>query len=453
MVRERLLIIGAGPVGLCMADALRQESIAYDHVDANAGLGGNWHDGVFETTHIVSSKGTTAFADYPMPADYPDFPSAPQMLAYLEAFARDRGIADGIEYNKTVVHAGPNPDDSWTVRFEDGEERTYKGVVVCNGHHWARRWPDIPGAFSGEYIHSKDYHRPDQLRDKRVLVIGAGNSAHDVACEAARVGKMCDLSLRSGYWFLPKTAFGRPLTDLPIWWMPVFAQRIALRAIIWATIGDYRRYGLKWPDHKIFDRHPTYGTDLLNYLRQGLVHPRAQIERFDGQTVHFRDGTCSDYDMVVAATGFTYEFPFLPDGLVEVDGDAVQLYGGAFPANVKNLYIVGASQPRGGFGRPLTPAAKLYARMIRLQDEVEPPLGVVLKWRRYKPQKTQFVDTESARRQIWLANRVLPLLKWQAKRMVEKGVTWERWTAPTTTGESADATAAAAARAAKQDAA
>ncbi len=428
MIRERLLIIGAGPVGLAMADALKQAGMPYDHVDANGGIGGNWYSGVFDTTHIVSSKGTTAFADYPMPADYPDFPSAKQMREYLEAYARDRGIGEAIEFNKSVAHVAPNTDDSWTVSFEDGETRTYKGVVVCNGHHWAKRFPDIPGTFEGEYIHTKDYHNPDQLKDKRVLVIGAGNSAHDVACEAARVGATCDLSLRSGYWFFPKTAFGRPLTDVPIWWMPIFAQRLALRAIIWATIGDYRRYGLKKPNHKIFDRHPTYGTDLLNYLRLGLVHPREQIERFEGKTVHFRDGTSGEYDMVVAATGFDYKFPFLPEGLIPIDGDVVQVYGGAFPANVKNLYIVGASQPRGGFGRLVTPAAHLYARMIKMQDEIEPPLGAVLKWRRYNPPPTQFLDTESTRRQIWLSNRVLHLLKWQAKRMVEKGIAWDRWT-------------------------
>ncbi len=417
---DKLLIIGAGPVGLAMADALRKQSIAYDHVDANAGLGGNWYDGVFETTHIVSSKGTTAYSDYPMPADYPDFPSAEQMRVYLESYARDRGIDRAIEFNKEVVEAKPNPDDTWSVHFADGEERTYKGLVVCNGHHWHRRFPEVEGSFAGEYIHAKDYLRPDQLRDKRVLVIGAGNSASDIACEAARVAKSCDISLKSGYWFFPKMAFGRALTDLPIWWLPMFAQRIVLRAIIWVTIGDYRRYGLKRPNHRIFDRHPTYGTDLLNYLRQGLVKPREQIVRFEGTDVHFRDGTIQSYDMVVAATGYDYVFPFLPPGLIEVKNDVVQVYGGAFPDKVKNLYIIGASQPRGGFGRVLTPAAQLYAKMIRLQDEIEHPIGAVLKWRNNPIPETQFMDSENTRRRIYLSHYLLPLLKWQGRRMAKQ---------------------------------
>ena len=427
MSRDRLLIIGAGPVGLAMAAALKHADIAYDQVDANPDIGGNWYDGVFETTHIVSSKTTTAYADYPMPADYPDFPSAAQMLDYLKAYAHDRGLNGQIELNKKVAKATPRPDEAWDVTFEDGEERTYKGVIVCNGHHWARRFPKVPGEFSGEYIHSKDYRQPDQLKGKRVLVIGAGNSASDIACEAARVGSACDISLRSGYWFMPKTAFGRPLTDVPIWWMPVIFQRLALRAIIAVTIGDYRRYGLQKPNHKIFDRHPTFGTELLSYLRLGLVKPRAEIAGFEGNKVRFRDGETGEYDMVVAATGFDYSFPFLPKGLIKVENDVVQVYGGAFPAEVKNLYIVGASQPRGGFGRLLTPAVALYAKLIKLQDEIEHPLGAVMEWLNSPIPETQFMDTESARRRVFLSNYLLGYLKRQAGRLAKKEAWIPRW--------------------------
>lgn len=426
MTRDKLLIIGAGPIGLAMASALKQDGIAYDHVDANSDIGGNWHDGVFETTHIVSSKGTTAFADYPMPADYPDFPSAAQMLEYLKAYAHDRGLIGQIELNKSVAKLTPNLDDTWNVEFTDGEQRLYKGALVCNGHHWSKRFPHVPGEFAGEYIHSKDYRRPAQLAGKRVLVIGAGNSAHDIACEAARVGASCDMSMRTGYWFVPKTAFGRPLTDLPIWWLPVPAQRILMRGIIAVMIGDYRRYGLKKPNHRIFDRHPTYGTDLLNHLRLGTIKPREEIARFEGKTVRFKDGNISDYDIVVAATGFNYSFPFLPKDLFEIKNDVVQIYGGAFPDKVKNLYIIGASQPRGGFGRVVTPASKLYARMIKLQDELEHPIGAILKWRNKPIPTTQFMDAESTRRRIALSHYLLPLLKRQDKRML-KHVAREHW--------------------------
>jgi hypothetical protein len=414
--RDRLLVVGAGPVGLGMAKALKAHGIGYDQVDANSGLGGNWRAGVYKTAHIVSSKRSTAYTDYPMPADYPQFPNAAQMLAYLESYARDNGLAENIESGRKVVTANPLPDETWSVSFEDGETRNYKGVIVCNGHHWDRRWPELPGTFTGELLHSKDYLEPRQLAGKRVLVIGGGNSGCDLASEAARVGVSSDMSLRSGYWFLPKTVFGRPLTDLPIWGLPVFAQRLILRALIRLAIGDYRSYGLPRPNHKLFERHPTFGTEILGYIQQGRIKPRPAVTRCDGRTVHFVDGSSGEYDMVVAATGYHNSFPFLPSGLVKVENDAAQIYGGAFPAAVKNLYIVGSNQPRNGFGSILTPAADLFARLIKIQDEIEHPIGAVLEWIGEELPQSNFLDPGKARREIKIAQWTLPVLRWQARR-------------------------------------
>src|ERR1700737_3324682 len=90
--RDKLLVLGAGPIGLCVAKALKNHGIAYDQVDASDGIGGNWHHGVYEAAHIISSRRTTefpdypmpaSFPDYPMPASFPDFPSRKNMLDYL----------------------------------------------------------------------------------------------------------------------------------------------------------------------------------------------------------------------------------------------------------------------------------------------------------------------------------------------------------------------------------
>lgn len=413
----RLLVIGAGPVGLGMANALKQAGIDYDQVDASHGLGGNWRHGMHDEVHIVSSKRSTAYGDYPMPADYPDFPSRGQMLAYLESYARDKGLLGAIELNKKVERAWPRADDSWQVVFADGEERIYKGVVVCNGHHWHRRYPERPGKFTGEFIHSKDFRSPNELAGKRVLIIGAGNSGCDIADIAARVAKSCDMSLRNGYWFLPKTAFGRPLADLPIWGLPVFLQRPILRSIVRLTIGDYRRYGLPWPSHRMFERHPAYGDEILGHLRQGRMRVKGDIARWDGGTVTFVDGSKAEYDLIVAATGFYNTFPFLPKGLVPIENDVAQVYGHAFPEGVKNLYLIGTMQPRNGFGALLTPAAALYAKLIQLQDEIEHPIGSVLKWMGEKPPTTQLLDPGWARRDIALSWHLLGLLKFQAWRL------------------------------------
>ena len=276
---NRHLIIGGGPIGLATAAALKRRGISFDIVDAAAGVGGNWLHGVYRTAHIVSSKKATEYADYPMPADYPDFPSADQMLAYLQNFAQDRDLLRHCEFNKEVRLAAPDDSGRWVVKFADGGERIYKGVIVCNGHHWDKRYPDFRGTFTGEMLHSKDYREPAQLEGKRVLVIGGGNSGVDMACDAGRFGRSCDISLKTGYWYMPKTFLGRPLTDIPLWGLPIFVQRAILKSIIRLSIGDYRRYGLQWPNHKMFERHPAFGTDLLNSIRLGRVKRGPQSRR------------------------------------------------------------------------------------------------------------------------------------------------------------------------------
>ncbi len=416
MARDKLLLVGAGPVGLAMAKALKAHAIAYDQVDAGDGVGGNWRHSIPARTHIVSSKTATAFADTPMPADYPDFPSCAQMLRYLEAFAVNNGLMSAIETRRIVARAAPRPDEAWDVTFADGETRTYKGVVVCSGHHWDKKLPSYPGTFTGRLIHSRDYTGPDELKGQRTLVMGGGNSGCDAVCEAAEAAASCDWSLRSGYWFLPKMAFGRPLTDLPIWNLPMALQRTILKGIVRMIVGRYETYGLPHPGHRMFERHPTYNIEPLGLIRKGKIRPRPDIARWQGKTVTFKDGTSGEYDVIVAGTGFHNSVPFLPDGLISQKNGALQIYSGAFPASAKNLYVIGSNQPRGGFGTLVTPAANLYAKLIAMQDEIAAPIGAILAYAGDTLPVDNLVDPGRARREMWLGNRMLWLLKLNAKR-------------------------------------
>jgi hypothetical protein len=423
--RDRMAVIGAGPVGLGIAKALKARGIAYDQFEADDDIGGNWYHGVYTTAHIISSRKTTEFTDYPMPADYPDFPSRQQMVAYLRDFARHFNLRGDIAFSTKVVLVRPRKDELWDVGLADGEQRIYKGVMVCNGHHWSRRFPDYPGTFAGEFIHSKDYKSPDQLAEKRVLVIGGGNSACDVASEAARVGKSCDLSLRRGYWFLPKSLLGKPLVEALLLWVPVWAQRLLLQAALKLIVGDYRRYGLPLPDHKIFEHHPTLNSELLYYVKHGRIRPRADVQRFDGRRVEFVDGSSAEYDIVVCGTGFHVDFPFLPKGMVPVSGGLAHVYGGALLPEYRHLYIIGTMQPRYGFGPLVTEGAELLATMVEMQDRIELPLGRVLKEMGQKPPQTHLVNPGVALRQVRRAKRLLPLLVPRAERKLRRRIARE----------------------------
>lgn len=415
------LIIGAGPCGLSHAKALKDAGIAYEQVEADTEVGGNWYHGTYRTAHIISSRRTTEFTDFPMPADYPDFPSQQQMGDYYKLYTETFDLRPRIEFETKVTAVMPRPDELWDVELAGGERRVYKGVLVCNGHHWQKRFPTYPGEFTGEYIHSKDFKEPGQLAGKRVLVIGGGNSACDVVSEAARVSTSAHMSLRRGYWMTPKTVFGKPSIESPLVHLPVFIQRILLRCLLRVVIGRYEDYGLPRPDHKIFEKHPTISTEIFHYLKHGRIKPRPDIARFDGTTVHFTDGTSDDFDMIVAATGFYVSFPFLPEGLVPmINEQLAALYGGCVLPDHKNFYLIGTQQVRYGIGPLLTPGSRLVAKMIKLQDEMELPIGLVLKESGYPLPDSHLVDPIRSLRMMKIANYTLPRLLGKEKRLRKK---------------------------------
>jgi cation diffusion facilitator CzcD-associated flavoprotein CzcO len=108
-----MLIIGAGPVGLAQGKALKENKIPYDHVEADDRVGGNWRHGVYDSAHILSSRKTTEYSDFPMPADYPDFPSRRQMLEYLESYADHFDLRGQIRFNTKVTYARPAEENKW----------------------------------------------------------------------------------------------------------------------------------------------------------------------------------------------------------------------------------------------------------------------------------------------------------------------------------------------------
>jgi hypothetical protein len=411
--QHKHLILGAGFVGLGLAQALKAADIAYDQVDASDDVGGNWYHGVYSTAHIISSKKVTQFTHFPMPESYPPFPSASQMRDYLQRFADHFGLRENVELQRKVTYIRPVENNFWEVTFENGEQRLYKGVVLCNGHHWSKRFPEFRGDFVGDIIHSKDYRHPDQLRGKRVLVIGGGNSACDIAAEAARVGAKSYLSLRESVWFIPKSIAGIPVADLAQVWMPDWLQRLMVYGIIQMTFGPHARYGLPKPNHRIFEKHPTLNNEVPYYLQHGRILARSQVDYLDQHQVHFVDGTTETVDLIVCATGFNVAYPFLPPGLQRVNGPVVQCYGGAFLEDYKGLYFMGWGQARGGVGSLVAAYGPLFTRLLKLQDEISVPLGLVLKEMGIPLPSSHLADPQAIFRQLsmlrwgfpWLARR------------------------------------------------
>lgn len=410
---HKQLIIGAGFVGLGMAWALKAADIPYDQVDASDDVGGNWYHGVYETAHIISSRKITQFTHFPMPDNYPDFPSAQNMRDYLNAFTDYFDLRPQIELNRTVNYVRPVENNLWEVTFADGEQRIYKGVVMCNGHHWCKRFPKFQGEFHGNIIHSKDYKHPDQLRGQRVLVIGGGNSACDLAAEAARVSAKSVLSMRESVWFIPKSFAGVPIADLIKWWMPQWFQRLMAHGIIRLSFGTHENYGLSKPKYRVFDKHPTLNNEVPYYIKHGRIIPKPAVRQLDGWEVEFVDGSREAFDLIVCATGYYVAYPFLPPELQRIEGAVVKCYGGSFFDDYKGLYFIGWGQARGGVGSLIAAYGSLFTRYLKLQDEINVPLGLVFKEIGQQFPKTHLADPQQIFRQLKLANL---LFSWFVKK-------------------------------------
>ncbi len=413
--REQHLVIGAGPTGLAMSKALGEAGVPHVIAEATDHVGGNWAHGVYDTAHIISSARTTEYPDWPMPADYPDFPSGAQMKAYYEAFAERFGLYERIRFD-TPVHRVLPVEGGFRVAL-GGEEQVFKGVIVCNGHHWSRALPDWVATSSIPVLHSKDYKRPEQLAGKRVLVLGGGNSGCDIVSEAARVGASAHWSLRRGYWMMPKTLFGRPSVELLSPWMPVVLQRLMLRVLLRVVVGRYRDYGLPEPDHKLFEAHPTVSTEVFHYLKHGRIEARPDVASVSDGQVWFTDGTSQAYDLIVCATGYHVALPMLPEGTVPVVGKTPQVQGGMLTRAHRHLYVMGGFQVRYGVGPLLRPLGLLLADWIRLQDELTLPLGEVLHRLGDRPPRTHLAGPHAAIRKMRLGRWLVPWLRWRGRRM------------------------------------
>ena len=357
----RYCLIGAGAAGLGALHVLLDEGFSVDCFERGDRVGGHWHTD-YECLHLITPRPSSGFDGFPMPGDYPLFPSRDQMRDYILAFAAHHGLGSHIRFNTAVESARPL-GDGWEVTTSDGACRTYDGVIVANGHLWDPFVPDYPGRFDGRVLHSGRYRNTGDLEGSRVLVVGAGNSGCDLAVDAAQAGLETHVSVRNGLVFQPKTLFGRPRSELPLLGrLPVRLQERVTRGLIDVALGRPERYGLPAPATRNLHRNrPVVNGQLLHFIHHGRVRVAPAIDRFDGHDVHFTDGTVRTIDTIVYATGFKASLPFLdPELLRTADGVPLRVAGMTLPVGPEGLYFVGLAAPRG----PQLPVYSAQARLI-----------------------------------------------------------------------------------------
>jgi cation diffusion facilitator CzcD-associated flavoprotein CzcO len=375
---EKVCVIGAGSSGIVACQVLDARGVAFDCFEKGSFVGGNWRfendngmSSAYRSLHINTSRRVMAFRTLPMPDHYPDYPDHFQMAAYFDEYVDHFGLRPKIRFRTEVLSAEP-VDGEWEVTVEDAEGKReagrYRAVVVANGHHWDPRWPEpaFPGSdeFEGEQIHVHHYREPDVLPGKRVLVLGIGNSATDVAVESSRIADATFISMRRGAYVIPKYINGKPIDELsnPVTSMlPIAVQRFFASRALGIAAGDMTTYGLPKPDHKLFEAHPTVSSELLPRLGHGDIKVKPNIDRFSGgRTVRFADGSEEEIDLVVYCTGYKITFPFFDPEFLSAPDNRLPLYRRVVPVQRPGLYFIGLIQPLG----PIMPLAEAQAEWV-----------------------------------------------------------------------------------------
>jgi len=399
---QRVCVIGAGSSGIAACQVLKARGIPFDCFEKGSEVGGNWRylndngmSSAYLSLHINTSRDLMSYATFPMPADYPDYPSHWQIAAYFDDYVDHFGLREGIRFRTEVNRVKPAGDE-WEVTVEDDHGRAevhrYGAVVVANGHHWDPRWPEppFPGSdrFTGEQIHAHDYKEPGILRGKRVVVLGIGNSACDIAVESSRFADATFLAMRRGAYVIPKYIRGVPTDEAGppfLSRLPLPAQRLFFTTSLKIASGNMTRYGLPEPDHKLLEAHPTVSSDLLPRLGHGDITVKPNIDSYPGgNRVRFADGSEEEIDLVIYCTGYKISFPFFDPGLISAKDNRIPLYRRVVSVQHPGLYFIGFIQPLGAImpiaeaqsewvadlfeGKAQLPSPRTMRRVIERED-------------------------------------------------------------------------------------
>ena len=371
-------VIGAGSSGLPVIKALKERGLPVTCFERTPNIGGLWcienkalgATAAYDSLHINTDTRMMEYRDYPMPENIPAYPSHAQIHRYFDDYAKQFELYPHIRLRTSVERAHRREDGVWEITTDTGERSEFDILVVANGHHWDPRWPDVySGHFSGEQMHSHSYRNPSDpiaTRGKRVMIVGIGNSAMDIASELSHRsnGVRCILSTRRGAWIMPKWVFGFPLTrpfvSVPHW-VPWQLGGLVLDLAARVAFGTPMAYGLPKPDHKWLRAHPTISQDIYSRLGHGDIVVKPGISAFDGRVVRFVDGSEEEVDLIIWCTGYKVSFPFFDPAFLAAKDNYLPLWQRMIHPGVDNLFFVGLYQPLGSVMQPAELQAKIIA--------------------------------------------------------------------------------------------
>ncbi len=209
-------IIGAGIAGLCTAKIFKSFGYQVTVFEKEADVGGVWSASRrYPGLTTQNPRDTYEYSDFPMPSDYPEWPSGEQVQQYLESYVEHFALIDDIHLNTRVVSADwGEATGHWNVITELGrstgrEVFSFDYLTVCNGIFSVPSIPEYRGASrfveaGGSLCHTSEFTQLEDARDKNVLVVGYGKSSCDVANATVDISASTTVIARHLIWKIPK---------------------------------------------------------------------------------------------------------------------------------------------------------------------------------------------------------------------------------------------------------
>lgn len=450
-------VIGAGAAGLIAMKELLERGIRVTAFERGLGPGGLFRD-CYEGALLTSSSVWTAFACYPPrlaaqegfadggTADRPLHWTAAAYTRYLEAFARHFGLNDHIRYGSRVERCRWE-GARWTVESSGATAgiHHFDRLLVCSGTNQGARPPSLPGMadFEGEILHSSQLHEVEsRFAGRRVLLLGGGESASDLALRAQRVATACAISVRARCGHItPRTLGAADLTlDLEARGEPPADSDISLAKIgmpgsLWllSSWGDALAAGLATFRPSLRGMGPGMAVNLTqgSYITRQFgtkttgfsqaiaegARPFPAVSRLDARGACFVDGRRFDCDLIILATGFDPAFPFLEEeGIPGARGgfDSRALFKHIFhPEWGTRLAFIGFARPAFGTIPGICELQARYVGALLTEELTLPPPAALA--------ETIRTDAAFERARLWSADSIPALtdFAWYLESMGE----------------------------------
>ncbi|XP_007935984.1 flavin-containing monooxygenase 5-like [Orycteropus afer afer] len=386
MPGKRIAVIGAGVSGLSAIKSCLEEGLEPTCFEGSSDIGGLWRyeekpeggrPSIYKSATSNTSKEMTAYSDYPFPDHHPNYLHNSKIMEYLRMYTKHFHLMKYIQFLSKVCSVRKRSDFSstgqWDVVVEaEGKQESYvfDGILVCTGLYTDPFLPfeNFPGIkrFKGQYIHSLEYKRPDKFQEKRIIVIGIGNSGVDLAVELSHVAEQVFLSTRRGAWIWNRVwDYGMPTDTILFTRFNSILKKFYPTSLMnrWAENKLNARfnhdiYGLQ-PQHRFLSHQATFSDDLPNHIISGRVLMKPNVREFTETSVIFEDGTKENIDVIIFATGYTFSFPFLENNSTILDSHH-SMFKFVFPPQLEKatLAFIGILQPVGA----TIPTSELQSR-------------------------------------------------------------------------------------------